>query len=60
MKTKKEQEEMRKLKEMIQEKPGDETVEQILVKFCARSGVSLEECRRYYNHLVNSGEIKES
>jgi hypothetical protein len=51
--------EIRKLKEMIQEKEPDENVEQVLVKFCARSGVSLDTCRRYYQELVESGEINE-
>jgi hypothetical protein len=50
---------IRKLKEMIRDKEADETVEQVLVKFCARSGVSLDACRKYYQHLVESGEIKE-
>lgn len=50
---------IQKLKEMIEDKEPDETVEHVLVKFCARSGVSLDTCRKYYQHLVKSGEIKE-
>ena len=52
-------EQVQKLKEMIQDKEPNETVEQVLVKFCARSGVSLDACREYYQLLVRSGEIKE-
>jgi len=51
---------IKKLKEIIQEKNLGETVEQVLIKFCARNGVSLDTCRRYYELLVESGEISES
>ena len=47
------------LKEMIQEKKTEESVEKVLVKFCARHGVSLDTCRIHYNRLVEKGEIKE-
>lgn len=47
------------LKEMIQEKKPKEPVENVLVKFCARHGVSLDTCRIYYDRLVEKGEIKE-
>ncbi len=46
-----------KLKEMIQQKKSKESVEEVLVKFCARHGVSLDTCRMHYNHLVKKGEI---
>ena len=59
MKEKVSREKMKKLKEMIQDKNTEETMEQVLVKFCARSGVSLDTCRKYYQHLVTSGEVKE-
>lgn len=55
----KKRERMRKLKEMVQEKELEEPVEQVLVKFCVRTGVSLDTCREYYQFLVESGEIKE-
>ena len=45
------------LKEMIQQKKPKESVEEVLVKFCARHGVSLDACREHYNHLVKKGEI---
>lgn len=48
------------LKNMIQDKAPDEEVEQVLVKFCARNGVSLDTCRGYYQHLILIGEIKET
>ena len=50
---------IKELKQMIQEKKTEEPVEQVLVKFCARHGVSLDTCRIHYRHLVEKGEIKE-
>jgi predicted transcriptional regulator len=50
---------IKELKEMIQEKKTEEPVEKVLVKFCARHGVSLDTCRIYYRRLVEKGEIKE-
>ena len=50
---------IRELKQMIQEKKTEEQVEKVLVKFCARHGVSLDTCRIYYRRLVEKGEIKE-
>ena len=47
------------LKEMIREKKPKEPVEKVLVKFCARHGVSLDTCRIYYNRLVEKGEVEE-
>jgi ribosomal protein L20A (L18A) len=47
------------LKEMIREKKTDEQVEKVLVRFCARHGVSLETCRIYYRNLIEKGETKE-
>jgi len=47
------------LKRMIEEKKATEPVEKVLVKFCARHGVSLDSCRVHYNRLVEKGEIKE-
>ena len=55
-----EKEAVQQLSRMIQEKKPDELVEQVLVKFCTRSGVSLDTCRKYYQFLVDSGEIKET
>ena len=50
---------IKELKEMIQEKKQNEPVENVLVKFCARHGVSLDTCRKYYKRLVEKGEIEE-
>ena len=50
---------IKELKEMIQERNRTEPVESVLVKFCARHGVSLDTCKRHYNTLVEKGEIKE-
>ena len=47
------------LKKMVQEKKPKEPVEKVLVKFCARHGVSLDTCRVHYNRLVKKGEIEE-
>ena len=55
----KRQKKIQKLKEMIQEKKKGEPVEKVLVKFCARTSVSMEICKEYYRILVDSGEIKE-
>ena len=49
----------KELEEMIQEKNPTEPVESVLVKFCARHGISLDTCKRHYNTLVEKGEIKE-
>ena len=50
---------IKELKQMIQDKKTEEPVEQVLVKFCARHGVSLDTCRIHYRRLVEKGEIKE-
>lgn len=55
-----EKKKMEQLTKMILEKDPDETVEQVLVKFCAQSGVSLDTCRIYYQFLVTKGDIKET
>lgn len=52
-------EHIEELKEMIQEKKKEESVEKVLVRFCVRHGVSLDTCRIHYNRLVEKGEIKE-
>ena len=49
----------RMLKKMILERSSDEKVGEVLVKFCARSGLSMDDCREYYKLLVAEGEIKE-
>ncbi len=51
---------IRLLKKMIQEKSSDEKVGEVLVKFCVRSGLSMDACREYYKFLVAEGEIKEA
>jgi len=50
---------IKELKQMIQEKKTEEPVENVLVKFCARHGVSLDTCQIHYRRLVEKGEIKE-
>ena len=52
-------EKVQELKEMIQEKAPSEPVEKVLVKFCSRHAVSMETCKKYYDRMVDKGEIKE-
>ena len=47
------------LKQMIEEKDVEETVEQVLVKFCCRNSCSMETCKEYYLILIKTGEIHE-
>ena len=53
-----EQQKVKELKEMLNEKNPQEPVEKVLAKFCERHGVSLNTCKVYYNRLVESGEVK--
>jgi hypothetical protein len=52
------QEKIKELKEMIEEKPPEEPVEKVLIKFCERHAVTLGTCRKYYKRLVEKGEVK--
>ncbi len=52
-------EKIQELKDMIREKPAGESVEKVLVDFCERHAVSLGTCRKYYEQLVERGEVKE-
>ncbi len=47
------------LKDMIKDKKPSESVEEVLVKYCHRQGISVDDCRVYYDKLVKAGEIKE-
>ena len=51
-------EKIQELKEMIQEKGPEESVEKVLVKFCERHAVTLGTCRKYYERLAEKGEVK--
>ena len=51
-------EKIQELKEMIKEKKPDQPVEKVLVNFCERHAVSLKTCRKYYERLVEKGEVK--
>ncbi len=51
-------EKIQELKEMIQQKPKSEPVEKVLVDFCERHAVTLGTCRKYYERLVEKGEVK--
>jgi len=52
-------EKVKELKTMIQEKKPDEPVEKVLVNFCSRHAVSMEACKKYYDRMVERGEIKQ-
>jgi hypothetical protein len=49
---------MRELKEMIVEKKTKEPVDKVFAVFCQRHGVSMNECKMYYDRLVENGEVK--
>jgi len=51
-------EKIQELKEMIKDKTPDQPVEKVLVNFCERHAVSLKTCRKYYERLVEKGEVK--
>ncbi len=51
-------EKIQELKDMIREKPAGAPVEKVLVDFCERHAVSLGACRKYYELLVEKGEVK--
>ena len=46
------------LREMLRDRK-DEPAGEVLAVFCERYGLSIEECRRFYDMLVERGEIKE-
>ena len=46
------------LKQMLKEKKPDEPLEKVLVNFCERHAVTLGTCRKYYERLVENGEVK--
>ena len=47
------------LKQMLKDKPKGEPAEKTLATFCERYGISMTECRAYYDKLVKQGDIKE-
>jgi len=47
------------LREMIKEKDPKTPVEKVLAIFCERHALSSENCRYYYDILVNENKIKE-
>ncbi len=48
---------LEELKEMIQESNGPK--EKVFAIFCHRHGVSIDQCKIYYDQLVSKGEVKE-
>jgi len=53
------QHKIQELKDMIKDRKPDESVEEVLITYCNRHGISLDDCRSYYNKLVKAGDIKE-
>jgi hypothetical protein len=51
-------EKIQELKKMIEEKTPEEPVEKVLVNFCERHAVSMGTCRKYYQRMVENGEVK--
>ena len=51
-------EKIQELKQMLIEKKPDEPIEKVLVNFCERHAVTLGTCRKYYELLMEKGEIK--
>jgi hypothetical protein len=51
-------EKIQELKQMLKDKKPDEPVEKVLVNFCERHAVTLGTCRKYYERLVENGEVK--
>jgi hypothetical protein len=51
-------EKIQELKQMLKEKKPDEPVEKVLVNFCERHAVTLGTCHKYYERLVEKGEVK--
>jgi hypothetical protein len=51
-------EKIQELKQMLKEKKPDEPVEKVLVNFCERHAVTLGTCRKYYERLVENGEVE--
>ena len=47
---------LKELKEMIDE--GKDPKDKIFAVFCQRHGISINECKKYYNELVRDGKSK--
>ncbi len=49
---------LNELKEMLESKPVNTEVDEVLAKFCSRHAVSIGTCRKYYKELVTKGKSK--
>ena len=58
MTKKNDKEHLKELRAMIIEKKTTEPLEEVLTKFCARHGVSMNTCRVYYDQLKDKSEVK--
>lgn len=50
---------IQELTDMLNDRKPNESVEEVLVTYCQRHGISLDDCRNYYNQLAKEGKIKE-
>lgn len=55
--SKEEKEHLEELKEMLNE--ATDPKEKVLAVFCHRHGISMTDCKVYYEKLVAKGEVKE-
>jgi hypothetical protein len=56
---KQDKEHLEELKEMVQGRKKKEPVEKVLTMFCHRHGIAMDQCKKYYDQLVATGEIEE-
>jgi hypothetical protein len=47
------------LNQAIKKKDPNEPIEKTLVTFCAKTGISMDTCKVYYEQLEKKGKIKE-
>ncbi len=50
---------VQELKDMLKDRKSGETVEEVLLVYCQRHGLSVDDCTNFYDQLVKKGEIKE-
>lgn len=48
------------LAEMLKEKKSGESVDKVFAVFCHRHGISIEECKKYYDKLAKTEKAKNS
>jgi len=48
---------LEELKQQLQE--SNEPKEKVLTVFCHRHGISMDQCKKYYDQLSSKGELEE-